>query len=172
MIHTWRRKNIKKFNMQYFRPLPFSVVFILWALGVLTSGNASTLLCMIYLWTGGHYTLYLARHTLMRDARYVIETLFWIKIKLFIKIYCNSTTIFYFNIFRGAFRYLKLLFVVYMYQKRNITVSKAFAATVAKNRTKTCLIFEDTSWSFQDLEDYSNRVGNYFLDLGYKVSSK
>ena len=59
-----------------------------------------------------------------------------------------------------------------MYQKRNITVAKAFAITVAKHRTKTCLIFEDTSWSFQDLEDYSNRVGNYFLDLGYKVSSK
>ena len=87
-------------------------------------------------------------------------------------VYCNSTNISYFNISRGAFRYLKLLFVVYMYQKRNITVSKAFATTVAKNRTKTCLIFEDTSWSFQDLEDYSNRVGNYFLDLGYKVSSK
>ena len=59
-----------------------------------------------------------------------------------------------------------------MYQKRNVTVPKAFATTVAKHRSKTCLIFEDTSWSFQDLEDYSNRVGNYFLDLGYKVSSK
>ena len=68
--------------MQYFRPLAFSVVFILWALGVLTSGNASTLLCMIYLWTGGHYTLYLARHTLMRDARYVIEILFGIEIEI------------------------------------------------------------------------------------------
>jgi len=123
--------------MQYFRPLAFSVVFILWILGGLTSSNAFTLLCMIYLWTGGHYTLYLVRHTLLRDAR-------------------------------GAYRYLKLLFVVYMYQKRNITVAKAFATTVAKHRTKTCLIFEDTSWSFQDLEDYSNRVGNYFLKLGFK----
>ena len=56
-----------------------------------------------------------------------------------------------------------------MYQKRNITVAKAFAKTVAKYRSKTCLLFEDTSWSFQDLEDYSNKVGNFFLDLGYKV---
>ena len=56
-----------------------------------------------------------------------------------------------------------------MYQKRNITVAKAFANTVAKYRSKTCLIFEDTSWSFQDLENYSNRVGNFFLELGYKV---
>ena len=55
--------------MQYFRPLAFSVVFILWILGGLTSSNAFTLLCMIYLWTGGHYTLYLVRHTLLRDAR-------------------------------------------------------------------------------------------------------
>ena len=62
--------------------------------------------------------------------------------------------------------------MVYTFQKRNITVAKAFAKTVQKHRSKTCLLFEDTSWSFQDLEDYSNRVGNYFLDLGYKVSSK
>ena len=72
-------------------------------------------------------------------------------------------------IFRGAYRFLKLLLVVYTFQKRNITVAKAFAKTVKKYRSKTCLLFEDTSWSFQDLEDYSNKVGNYFLDLGYKV---
>ena len=72
-------------------------------------------------------------------------------------------------IFRGAYRFLKLLLVVYWFQKRNITVAKAFAKTVQKYRSKTCLLFEDTSWSFQDLEDYSNKVGNYFLDLGYKV---
>ena len=35
--------------------------------------------------------------------------------------------------YRGAINYLKLLFVVYMHQKRNITVAKAFAKTVAKH---------------------------------------
>ena len=124
--------------MQYFRLLTFSIISILGIMGVLTPGNAITLLFVTYLWTGGHYTLYLARHTLGRDMR-------------------------------GAVNYLKLLFVVYMYQKRNITVAKAFAKTVAKHGSKTCLLFEDTSWSFQDLEDYSNRVGNYFLELGHKV---
>lgn len=124
-------------KMQHSRLFTFAIAFIFWMMGMLTLGNATSMLCVIYLLTGGHYTLYLARHTLMRDAR-------------------------------GAFRYLKLLLVVYMYQKRNITVAKAFAKTVAKNRSKTCLLFEDTSWSFQDLEDYSNRVGNYFLELGYK----
>ena len=59
--------------------------------------------------------------------------------------------------------------MVYMYQKRNMTVCKAFAKTVAKYSSKPCLLFEDRSWTFQDLEDYSNQVGNYFYDLGYKV---
>ena len=59
--------------MQYFRPLAFSAVIILWFMDILTQGNAATLLCMIYLWTGGHYTLYLARHTLSRDARLVLN---------------------------------------------------------------------------------------------------
>lgn len=55
--------------MQYFRLFTFSMATILWLLDVFTLGNAITVLCVIYLWTGGHYTLYLARHTLWRDMR-------------------------------------------------------------------------------------------------------
>ena len=29
-------------------------------------------------------------------------------------------------------------------------------------------IFEGQAWTFKDLEDYSNRVANYFLRAGYK----
>lgn len=92
---------------------------------------------LIYILTGGHYTLYLIWHTLPRDAR-------------------------------GAFRYLRLLSLVYYYQKCNLTVPQVFKKTAKKFGKRTCLIFEDTRWSFEDLEQYSNRVANYFLREGFK----
>jgi len=69
---------------------------------------------------------------------------------------------------RGAFRYIRLLSLVYYYQKCNLTVPQAFARTVKKNQDKPALIFEDQTWTFKQLEDYSNRVANYFLRAGYK----
>ena len=59
-------------NMQQFRLITFSIALILWMTNILTSGNAITLVSVIYLWTGGHYTLYLIRHTLWRDMRLVV----------------------------------------------------------------------------------------------------
>ena len=69
---------------------------------------------------------------------------------------------------RGAFRYLKLLSLVYFYQKRDFTVPKVFSRTAKKFGNKTCLIFDDQSWSFNELEAYSNRVAHVFLRAGYK----
>ena len=69
---------------------------------------------------------------------------------------------------RGAFRYLRLLALVYFYQKKDLSVPKVFARTAKKHGDKTCLIFEDQSWSFNDLEEYSNRVAHVFLRAGYK----
>ena len=45
---------------------------------------------------------------------------------------------------------------------------QAFARTVKKYENKAALIFEDQTWTFRDLENYSNRVANYFLRAGYK----
>lgn len=69
---------------------------------------------------------------------------------------------------RGAFRYIRLLSLVYYYQKLNLTVPQAFAKTVNRHPNKTAIIFEGQEWTFKDLEDYSNRVANYFLRAGYK----
>ncbi len=70
--------------------------------------------------------------------------------------------------FRGAFRYLRLLSLVYMYQKMDMTVPRVFKETVKSFAHKKCLVHEDRSWTFQDLEDYSNRVANYLIREGYK----
>jgi acyl-CoA synthetase (AMP-forming)/AMP-acid ligase II len=72
------------------------------------------------------------------------------------------------SFFSGAFRYVRLLLLVYTYQKRNLTVPRVFKQTVDRCPDRTALIFEDKRWTFLDLEDYSNRVAHYFLRLGYK----
>ncbi|XP_067825962.1 long-chain fatty acid transport protein 4 [Heptranchias perlo] len=55
--------------------------------------------------------------------------------------------------------------------KLNNTVPKIFHEIVQRHPDKTALIFEGTgaSWSFRDLDEYSNRVANYFHELGYRT---
>ena len=51
---------------------------------------------------------------------------------------------------------------------RNLTVPKIFAATVARCPDKVLFYFRDEEWTFQQVEDYSNRVAHFFLQEGYK----
>ena len=52
---------------------------------------------------------------------------------------------------RGAFRYLRLLLMVYVYQKLDVTVSQVFQRTVKRHPDKICLHFEDESWTFKQV---------------------
>ena len=88
--------------------------------GLLASGPATAIACIVYLATGGNYTLYLLYHTAGRDAR-------------------------------GALRYLMLLVLVYVYQKRDWTVAQVFQRRVREHPKKVCLYFEDESWTFQQV---------------------
>ena len=49
-----------------------------------------------------------------------------------------------------------------------MTVPRVFRKTAQAHPRRECLVFEDVRWTFQDLEDYSNRVANFFLRRGYK----
>lgn len=69
---------------------------------------------------------------------------------------------------RGAWRYLQLLILVYVYQKRNLTVSQVFQRTVKKHPDKVCMYFEDESWTFKQLDEYSNQLAHFLLDAGFK----
>ena len=52
--------------------------------------------------------------------------------------------------------------------KNGVTVAGVFRQTLAKHPQKAAFIFEDKTWTFQDVEDYSNRIANYFKSQGYK----
>ena len=52
---------------------------------------------------------------------------------------------------RGAYRYLRLLLMVYVYQKMDWTVPQVFQRTVKRHPEKVCLYFEDESWTFRQV---------------------
>jgi len=49
----------------------------------------------------------------------------------------------------------------------NTTIPDLFARSLAKHKSKAAILYEDQTWSFQDLENYSNSVANYFMSEGF-----
>ncbi|XP_023328130.1 long-chain fatty acid transport protein 4 [Eurytemora carolleeae] len=54
------------------------------------------------------------------------------------------------------------------FQKNNMTIHQLFYNTCRNHPQKVMIYFEEEEWTFQDIEDYSNRVGNYFLEQGWR----
>ena len=52
-------------------------------------------------------------------------------------------------------------------EQRNMTVPKIFSETVARCPDKVLFYFKEEEWTFQQVEDYSNRVAHLFLQEGY-----
>ncbi|XP_072908912.1 long-chain fatty acid transport protein 4 [Hemitrygon akajei] len=93
--------------------------------------------CAFYLASGGHKFVEVFLKTIRRDVRAAGVLL---KVKLNVK------------------RNLKL----------NNTVPKIFQEVAQRHPEKTALIFEGTgvAWSFRELDEYSNRVANFFSERG------
>ena len=70
--------------------------------------------------------------------------------------------------FRGAYRYVRLLLLVYFYQKTNVTVPAAFKATARRHPDRKCLVYQGRAWTFRDLHEYSNKVAHFMIREGYK----
>ncbi|XP_055516090.1 long-chain fatty acid transport protein 4 isoform X1 [Leucoraja erinacea] len=96
--------------------------------------------CAFYLASGGHKFVEIFIKTIRRDVHAAGVLL---KVKLNVK------------------RNLKL----------NNTVPKIFHEVVQRHPDKTALIFEATgaAWSFRYLDEYSNRVANFFYEQGYRT---
>ncbi|CAB3995420.1 long-chain fatty acid transport 4-like [Paramuricea clavata] len=70
--------------------------------------------------------------------------------------------------FRGLVVLLKLMTKVRQQIRNNMTMCDTFQQTAEKHRDKVAFIFEDKCWTFQEVEYFSNKVGNYFQSIGYK----
>ena len=53
------------------------------------------------------------------------------------------------------------------YMAEKTIIPDLFVQTVAKHKDKAAILYEDEVWTFQDLENYSNAVANYFRNEGY-----
>ena len=69
--------------------------------------------------------------------------------------------------FRAANFMIRLLTLVKKSEWQNLSVPKMFTQTVKRFPQKVMFYFEDETWTFQEVEDYSNQVANYFLSKGY-----
>ncbi|XP_033225126.1 long-chain fatty acid transport protein 4-like [Belonocnema kinseyi] len=63
----------------------------------------------------------------------------------------------------GAFRFLKVNALLWLWETRGLTVARVFSSLAASHPEKIAYIFEDQEWTYQQLENFSNRIGNFFL---------
>nr|XP_053626715.1 long-chain fatty acid transport protein 4-like [Cherax quadricarinatus]XP_053626716.1 long-chain fatty acid transport protein 4-like [Cherax quadricarinatus]XP_053626717.1 long-chain fatty acid transport protein 4-like [Cherax quadricarinatus]XP_053626718.1 long-chain fatty acid transport protein 4-like [Cherax quadricarinatus]XP_053626719.1 long-chain fatty acid transport protein 4-like [Cherax quadricarinatus] len=68
----------------------------------------------------------------------------------------------------AGFRYLKVRLKLNWALYCNHTVPKLFMENVRRNPNKVALIFEGQKWTFAQIDEYSNRVGNFLVERGYK----
>ncbi|GAB0090108.1 hypothetical protein DMENIID0001_047910 [Sergentomyia squamirostris] len=64
-------------------------------------------------------------------------------------------------------RYVKLNYYLKMWEKRGWTVAHVFQSVVERHPDKVALRIDDHILTFQDVEDLSNQVANYFLAMGF-----
>ncbi|XP_055947801.1 long-chain fatty acid transport protein 4-like [Argiope bruennichi] len=64
-----------------------------------------------------------------------------------------------------------LFFKTHSYVKKchryDRTLIDNFRSTAQKNRHRTCFIFQDEKWTYQMVDEFSNKVANCFISLGY-----
>lgn len=68
----------------------------------------------------------------------------------------------------GICRYIGVLWNTHQHRRNNRTIADVFQLTAAKYPNKVAITFEGKAWTFQEVEEYSNRVANYFKSQGYQ----
>lgn len=63
---------------------------------------------------------------------------------------------------------LSLKWNVKKYNNAGSSIPKLFQATVEKFPDKTCFIYEDRRWTFQEVDQQTNAIANYFFESGIR----
>ncbi|KAK7095529.1 long-chain fatty acid transport protein 1-like [Littorina saxatilis] len=63
---------------------------------------------------------------------------------------------------------IKLTLKVRSHTRAKTTVAKLFKDQVKKHPQKPCFLFEDQTWTFQQVDDYTNQIANFFYEAGYR----
>ncbi|XP_075169507.1 fatty acid transport protein 2 isoform X1 [Haematobia irritans] len=70
--------------------------------------------------------------------------------------------------FTAVYAYIKLLSLIKKYEKKNMTIADIFHMNVSKFPDKTVIVSETQSWTYRQLNEFSNRMANVFHSHGYK----
>ncbi|XP_071856294.1 fatty acid transport protein 1 [Bombus fervidus] len=65
-------------------------------------------------------------------------------------------------------RYIKVLWIIRSHERKNRSIADVFRQHVSRHPNKVCFIFEDQEWTYQQVEDYSNKVATIFKTYGYR----
>ncbi|XP_011314166.1 long-chain fatty acid transport protein 4 [Fopius arisanus] len=69
---------------------------------------------------------------------------------------------------KALLKFAQLMWWMRCNEKKNQSVADIFRQNVAKHPNKPCLICEDREWTFQEIEDLSNKVATIFKTHGYR----
>lgn len=69
---------------------------------------------------------------------------------------------------KGGYRFLKVNYKIQQWDRNQDTVPKIFTKLVRKHPNKVLFFFENEAWTYQQLEDFSNKIANYFKDCGFE----
>lgn len=62
---------------------------------------------------------------------------------------------------------MNLIFHTVQQSRKNRTIADIFQLTTTKHPQKVAIIFEEQTWTFQEVENYSNKVANHFKSQRY-----
>ncbi|KAG8187185.1 hypothetical protein JTE90_020056 [Oedothorax gibbosus] len=68
---------------------------------------------------------------------------------------------------QAAYIYFRTLSYIKKCHYQNQTVVDLFRKCAQKYPDKVCFVVGDDEWTYRELDEFSNRVGNYFLSLGF-----
>ncbi|RWS31035.1 Long-chain fatty acid transport protein 1-like protein [Leptotrombidium deliense] len=73
---------------------------------------------------------------------------------------------------RGAYCLLMMKYYILKLKLTNSTVDKLFAKVLPKNKDKIAFICEEKSWTFKEVDEYTNQIANYFTSQGFKAGDE
>ncbi|XP_055903657.1 long-chain fatty acid transport protein 4 [Eupeodes corollae] len=68
----------------------------------------------------------------------------------------------------AATRFLKIQYLLYKFEWQKYTVPRVFQTFLQQNPEKDGFIMESKKLTFQDIEDFSNKIASYFKSKGFK----
>lgn len=67
-----------------------------------------------------------------------------------------------------VYRFVKLNVILYLWERKKMSVAKVFETIVERHPNKTALMMEDHKMTFMDVEEMSNQIAAYFKGQGFK----